>query len=133
MALRSYGIAFLGCLVLTSINAIIDISSPYEQRPLTKIVTFHLLSALGYAIPVSLLVFYVIRNQVQKVRLQKAFQVVLYISSIIIGGGLGWIAVAILFVDAQAGLDGIIPMLIGTILGAFLLPLVVYVIRNRTR
>ena len=128
--IRSYGIAFFGCLFLTGINAILDINNPYEQNTLAYIIGLHFISAIVYAIPASFLVFYVIRNQNYKKRLHNLFQIVLYISSTIIGWFMGGLIAATFILDEYVGLDDLFPYAVASTLGAILLPLTVFLIRK---
>jgi hypothetical protein len=135
--IKSYGIAFTGCLFLTSINAVFDYNSSYNSDSLGDIFKFHFLSALGYAIPVSALVFIVIRNQSRQVRVQKALQIVTYLVLTIAGGFLGSLVVAKVIFDADepgtGDLDMILPWSLGIIVGAILLPTAYFLYRRKNK
>lgn len=127
--LKSYLIALFGCILLTGINAISDIK--YSDNSVSYILKFHFLSSLGYAIPISLLVFYVIRNQDKNLRVQKVFNVILYLALIVIGAVLGSIVATSLFVSNNGGLDALGPMIAGQLIGAIVLPVIVFFVRRR--
>jgi hypothetical protein len=127
LIIRSYLSALLLCLIVTGINAAVDYKNPYVSDSLAELALFHFLSALGYAIPVSALVFFVMRNPSRQVRIQKAMNIVTYILLTIIGGFLGSYVVGKIIYDFDApgtgGLDDILPWTLGMVTGAALLPL----------
>lgn len=135
---KSYVIAFAGCLLLTSINAVIDYNNSFNYDSLNYLMKFHFLSALGYAIPVSALVFFVIRNPSRQVRVQKALRVVNYLALIIIGGFLGNLVMAKIIYDfdepsSGEGLDLILPWLLGIVVGAILLPTIYFLYARKNK
>ncbi len=129
---KSYALALLGTLLITSINAVYDLRSQYNVNDFGYIIRFHFLSALAYAIPVSLAVYYVIRSQNRNAQTQKFVQIIVYFLSITIGAISG--SVVMLYIvfgnDGSTGLEGIPVLIAGYIIGAVVFTLCTFVVRR---